>query len=100
MTNRYSLKQLIAATSIAFVTSIAISPVVTATETKDEKATTSSGATGVDMQGNVVELGNFRFGGDDMAKYADGKMGTGEKDPAVCGSFSSAKCSVGHLQDK
>ncbi len=56
------------------------------------------GGKGVDMQGNVVELGNFRFGGDNMAKYADGKLATGVKDPAVCGTFSAAKCSVAHLK--
>lgn len=53
---------------------------------------------GVDMAGNVVDLGNFQFGGDNMGKYADGKIGTGTKDPGVCGSFSAAKCSVGHLK--
>ena len=57
------------------------------------------GGKGVDMQGNVVELGNFRYGGDDMAKYAGGKLATGVKDPAVCGTFSAAKCSVGHLSE-
>ncbi len=54
--------------------------------------------TGVDMQGNVVELGTFTYGGDNMATYADGKLATGKKDPAVCGSFSGAKCSVAHLK--
>jgi|GEM_PF-3388784 len=44
--------------------------------------------TGVDMQGNVVELGTFTYGGDNQAAYADGKLGTGAKDPAVCGSYS------------
>ncbi len=56
------------------------------------------GGKGVDMQGNVVELGTFRYGGDNMAKYADGKLATGVKDPAVCGTFSVAKCSVAHLK--
>ncbi|MFK8067245.1 MAG: hypothetical protein AB8D52_03275 [Gammaproteobacteria bacterium] len=56
------------------------------------------GAKGVDMQGNVVELGNFTYGGDNMATYSGGKLATGAKDPAVCGTFSSAKCSVGHVK--
>lgn len=56
------------------------------------------GGKGVDMQGNIVELGNFRYGGDNMAKYAGGKLATGAKDPAVCGTFSAAKCSVAHLK--
>ena len=53
---------------------------------------------GVDMQGNVVKLGTFRYGGDNKAEYAGGKMATGVKDPAVCGTFSAAKCSVAHLK--
>ena len=54
--------------------------------------------TGVDMQGNVVELDGFTYGGDNQAGYADGKLATGAKDPSVCGSFAAAKCSVAHLQ--
>ena len=46
---------------------------------------------GVDMQGNVVKLGTFRYGGDNMAKYADGKLGTGVKDPSVCGTYEAGK---------
>ena len=54
--------------------------------------------TGVDMQGNVVELGAFTYGGDNQAGYANGMLATGAKDPSVCGSFAAAKCSVGHLK--
>jgi len=54
--------------------------------------------TGVDMQGNVVELNTFTYGGDNQAGYADGQLATGAKDPSVCGSFSAGKCSVGHLK--
>ena len=54
-----------------------------------------------DMQGNKVmidEETGFTYGGDGMAKYADGKLATGKKDPAVCGTFSNASCSMKHLQ--
>ncbi len=54
--------------------------------------------TGVDMQGNVVELDGFTYGGDNQAAYANGMLATGAKDPAVCGSFAAAKCSVAHLK--
>ncbi len=64
----------------------------------EEIAASMGQTTGVDMQGNVVELGTFTYGGDNQAAYADGKLATGAKDPAVCGSFSAAKCSVAHLK--
>ena len=53
----------------------------------------------VDMQGNKIKINDetgFTYGGDDMAKYAGGKIATGAKDPAVCGTFSSASCSMPH----
>ncbi|MEQ8659795.1 MAG: hypothetical protein RLW62_03165 [Gammaproteobacteria bacterium] len=55
----------------------------------------------VDMQGNKVEINDetgFTYGGDQKAEYASGKLATGKKDPAVCGTFSGDTCSVGHLQ--
>lgn len=54
----------------------------------------------VDMQGNKVTINDetgFKYGGDEKAGYAGGKLGTGKKDPAVCGTFSGASCSVQHL---
>ncbi len=67
--------------------------------TSSEVAAMKSQTTGVDTQGNVVELGEFfTYGGDNMAEYNGGTIATGAKDPAVCGSFSAAKCSVGHLK--
>lgn len=54
-----------------------------------------------DMQGNKVMINKetgFTYGGDGMAKYADGKLATGKKDPAVCGTYSGATCSVPHLK--
>ena len=54
-----------------------------------------------DMQGNKVMINDetgFTYGGDGMGKYAEGKVGTGKKDPSVCGSFSNASCSMKHLQ--
>lgn len=54
----------------------------------------------VDMQGNKVTINDetgFKYGGDEKAGYAGGKIATGKKDPAVCGTFSGASCSVPHL---
>ncbi len=53
----------------------------------------------VDMQGNKVKIDDqtgFTYGGDQKAAYSDGKLGTGKKDPAVCGTFSGASCSMPH----
>lgn len=55
----------------------------------------------VDMKGNKVKINDetgFTYGGDNMGAYAAGKVGTGKKDPAVCGSFGGASCSMPHLQ--
>ncbi|MCC6383462.1 MAG: hypothetical protein IT304_13225 [Dehalococcoidia bacterium] len=54
----------------------------------------------VDMQGNKVTIKDetgFSYGGDNLGKYAGGKIATGAKDPAVCGTFAGGTCSVGHL---
>ncbi len=63
----------------------------------------SVAAEAVDMQGNKVTINDetgFTYGGDGQAKYAGGKLATGTKDPAVCGTFSSASCSMDHLKKK
>ena len=54
----------------------------------------------VDMQGNKVKINDetgFTYGGDNQGKYSSGKIGTGTKDPAVCGTFGGASCSMPHL---
>ena len=54
----------------------------------------------VDMQGNKIKINDetgFTFGGDNEGKYSGGKLGTGTKDPAVCGTFGGANCSMPHL---
>ena len=54
-----------------------------------------------DMQGNKVMIDpetGFTYGGDGMGAYAGGKVGTGAKDPTVCGSFSGSSCSMAHLK--
>ena len=54
----------------------------------------------VDMQGTKLKINDetgFTFGGNQKAAYAAGKLGTGKKDPAVCGTFSGASCAVQHL---
>lgn len=53
-----------------------------------------------DMQGNKVMINDetgFTYGGDQKGKYSDGKIATGKKDPAVCGSFSGSNCSMPHI---
>lgn len=58
-------------------------------------------ANAVDMQGNKVAIKpetGFTFGGDQKAAYADGRLGTGAKDPAVCGTFAGDTCSMPHLK--
>ncbi len=57
-------------------------------------------ADAVDMQGNKVKIDDatgFSSGGDQAAGYASGKLGTGAKDPAVCGTFSGSSCSMPHI---
>ena len=57
----------------------------------------------VDMQGNKVKINDetgFTYGGDQAAKYSAGKLATGTKDPAVCGTVGSATCSMPHVQKK
>lgn len=58
-------------------------------------------AEGKDMAGNTVMLPeNFTYGGDNTGAYAGGKIGTGMKDPAVCGTFSNEKCSITYTKGK
>ena len=53
------------------------------------------------MAGNEVQLpANFTYGGDNTCAYAGNKCGTGAKDPAVCGTFSSEKCSITYTKGK
>jgi len=54
-----------------------------------------------DSQGNKVVINpetGFSYGGDEMGIYAGGKVGTGAKDPTVCGTFSGSSCSMPHLK--
>ncbi len=54
-----------------------------------------------DMQGNKVMIDaetGFTFGGDGMGTYAGNKVGTGKKDPTVCGTFGGSSCSMPHLK--
>lgn len=54
----------------------------------------------VDMQGSTVMIEDatgFTYGGDQKAGYAGGKLATGVKDPAVCGTYKSEVCSMAHL---
>lgn len=54
-----------------------------------------------DMKGNKVMIDDqtgFTYGGDNAAGYAGGKIGTGKKDPAVCGTFGGATCSIKYTE--
>lgn len=56
-----------------------------------------------DSQGNKVVINDetgFSYGGDQMGKYSDGKVGTGKKDPSVCGTFTESSCSMPHTAKK
>ncbi|MEM7543725.1 MAG: hypothetical protein AAF384_19385 [Pseudomonadota bacterium] len=55
----------------------------------------------MDMQGNKVMINDetgFTYGGDQKAEYAGGKLATGKKDPAVCGTFGESTCSMPHIK--
>jgi hypothetical protein len=60
----------------------------------------------IEMHGIVNEvLPDSRFrvtldNGHELVAYAGGKIGTGVKDPAVCGTFSSPKCSIEYVKGK
>ena len=85
-----NLKPVVAAFGTAVVLALAVPFSAAATEARD-------------MQGNKVMINDatgFNYGGDVMAKYAGGKLATGAKDPAVCGTFASGVCSVDHLKGK
>jgi hypothetical protein len=54
----------------------------------------------MDMQGNKVTIDDetgFTYGGDQKGAYASGKLATGAKDPAVCGTFAGESCSMPHI---
>lgn len=77
------------ALTTALVVALVAAPVVATAET------------GRDMAGNEVQFTTpFRYGGDNTGAYAGNKIGTGTKDPAVCGSFSGDKCSITYVKGK
>lgn len=76
---------------------VAADPHAAVEAVKEAAKETMSDAPGRDMQGNLV---NYEYGGDSKGAYAGGKVGTGSKDPGVCGSFTGAVCGAdggGHL---
>lgn len=93
-----TMKTLFTASAIGAIAMLSACATPSVSMSSQEMAAASGQTTGVDMQGNVVEFDDkFTFGGDNMAAYNDGLLGTGTKDPAVCGSFSASKCSMSHL---
>ncbi|MGB1879747.1 MAG: hypothetical protein ACPHTD_03445 [Gammaproteobacteria bacterium] len=97
-----NLKPVAAAVGSSLV--IALSSSVTAAENPFQMVEFGEGITvageAVDMQGNKVMINDetgFTYGGDGKAGYAKGKLATGTKDPAVCGTFAGESCSMSHL---
>ncbi len=75
-----------------------------ASKAMDKAKTMAQGVLGGearDSQGNKVVIDpetGFSYGGDQMGIYAGEKVGTGAKDPTVCGTFAGSTCSVTHLE--
>jgi hypothetical protein len=54
-----------------------------------------------DMKGNAVKIDDqtgFTYGGDNTGAYGGNKVGTGKKDPKVCGTFGNATCSIKYVE--
>lgn len=75
--------------SDAYEVAVDTSATEKAKEVIKEAVESMSDAPGRDMAGNLV---NYEYGGDSKGAYAEGKIGTGAKDPSVCGSVTSAVC--------
>ena len=94
-------KQLTIALSAVFAVSLAGTGIANAVDTSDVVDAAKEmlkDAPGRDMAGNMV---NYNYGGDSKGAYAGGKVGTGAKDPGVCGTFTEAVCGAdggGHLK--
>jgi hypothetical protein len=87
----------------AIAITLTAAPVVDAAENPFSAREFSGGfmvaATGHDMTGKEVQMpAGFTYGGDPTGAYAGGKIGTGAKDPAVCGTFKEAKCSIKYVK--
>lgn len=99
-------KPIAAALGTSFAVALAASPIANAAENPFDAADVGASIMlaanmGKDMKGNDVVLPeNFTYGGDNTAAYAGGKLATGAKDPAVCGTFKESSCSMDHLKGK
>lgn len=88
----------------ALAVTLVAAPLANAAENPFSSAQLTNGYTvvaemGKDMKGNDVNMpANFTYGGDPTGAYAGGKIGTGAKDPSVCGTFSEAKCSIKYVK--
>ncbi|HTT08532.1 MAG TPA: hypothetical protein VMH34_07060 [Gammaproteobacteria bacterium] len=87
----------------AIAITLSATPIADATDNPFSARDFSGGfmvaATGHDMTGKEVEMpAGFTYGGDPTGAYAGGKIGTGAKDPAVCGTFKEAKCSIKYVK--
>jgi len=98
-----NLKPIAAAVGSSVV--MALSASVSAAENPFQMVEFGEGVTvageAVDMQGNKVMINDetgFTYGGDQKGGYSGGKIATGTKDPAVCGTFAGESCSMPHLK--
>ncbi len=94
--NPFALSSFEKSYQVAVDTSGAVDAAVDAA--KEAVADAMEDAPGRDMAGNMV---NYNYGGDSKGTYAGGKVGTGVKDPSVCGTFTGAVCGAdggGHLK--
>ncbi|MGQ0658583.1 MAG: hypothetical protein ACT4NU_10915 [Chromatiales bacterium] len=91
------------ALTVALAVTLVAAPLAYAAENPFQSDEFSGGymvaAEGRDMAGNTVMMpDNFTYGGDNTGAYAGGKIGTGAKDPAVCGTYTDDKCSITYVK--
>ncbi len=101
MSKKHSLKPVVAMLGSAYIASLAFSSVANAETNPFSANDLTTGymvAEGKCGEGMKKAEGKCGEGMKKAEGKCGGKIGTGKKDPAVCGTFSAAKCSVGHLK--
>jgi hypothetical protein len=92
-----SKKTIPAVIGTTFVAGLALAPIANADENPFQML--EFGAAKVVAEGDAPAP-KFTYGGGEPSSYGAEKYGTGKKDPAVCGSFSEAKCSIKYTEGK
>jgi hypothetical protein len=105
MKNNKLRKSLSVAVGGSFALSLAASPLVLAAENPfgmnelsggymvaEGEAAPAAAAPAKAAGGKEAPANKFDYGGDGTGAYAGGKVGTGVKDPAVCGTYTEAMC--------